>query len=254
MQSKVSTVLSFFVLLVFSTPAARADQLILKNGKEFSGKFVRANTNLVEFRSGGKVMVYKTIEVSKIIFWDPLLSPASSQRGSMPDIVQPQPPVRHIPPEAAPIPMATFPAGSGITIRTSAAIDTDRQRAGDSFTATLEDPLMYENRVVVARGAEIKGKITSSSESGRVLGLPELRLELTEITANGKIHQLKTGEYSETGSSRGKRITVTPFGPAAAGPAAGPGAQIITRGQTLKIPSETILEFKLLAPLKLPIP
>ena len=249
MQSKVSRVLSFFVLLVFSTTAARADQLILKNGKEFSGKFVRANTNLVEFRSGGKVMVYKTIEVSKIIFWDPLLS-RTSQPGSMPNVAQTQPPVRHIPPEAAPIPTATFPAGAGMTIRTTTEIDTDRHRVGDGFTAILEDPLMHENLVVVARGAEVKGRITSNSESGRVLGISELRLELTEIIANGKIHPLKTGDYNEIGSSRSKRTTVTPFGPAAAGT----GVQIITRGQTLKIPADTILEFKLLAPLKLPIP
>lgn len=274
MKSKTFRFLSFFVLLVFSTTAARADQLILKNGKEFSGKFVRANTNLVEFRSGGKVMVYKTIEVSKIIFWDPSLSRATSQPGSKPDVGQTQPPVRHIPPEAAPIPSATFLAGTGITVRTTTAIDTDRHRAGDSFTAILEDPLMHENLVVVARGAEVKGKITTSKESGPVAGRSELALELTEITANGRIHLLKTGEYSEIGSSRGKRTAATVGGAAAAGAAigaiagggrgaaigaavgaaAGTGVQLITRGQTLKIPAETLLEFKLEAPLKLPIP
>ena len=250
MQSSTSRVLSFFVLLVFSTTPARADQLILKNGKEFSGKFVRANTNLVEFRSGGKVMVYKTIEVSKIIFWDPLLSPATSQPGSKPNVGQTQPPVRHIPPEAAPVPSATFPAGMGITIRTTAAIDTDRHRPGDGFTATLEHPLMHENLVVVARGAEVKGKITTSKESGPVAGSSELALELTEITANGRIHPLKTGEYSEIGSSRGKRTAATVGGAAPPGTA----VQLITRGQNLKIPAETILEFKLEAPLKLPVP
>lgn len=252
MKSRTSRFLSFFVLLVLSATEAPGDQLILKNGKEFSGKFVRANTNLVEFRSGGKVMVYKTIEVSKIIFWDPSLSPATSQQGSKPDVAQTQPPVRHIPPEAAPIPSATFPAGTGITVRTTAAIDTDRHRAGDSFTATLEHPLMYENRVVVARGAEVKGKITTSKESGPVAGRSELALELTEITANGRIHPLKTGEYSEIGSSQGKR-TAAAVG-AAVGAAAGTGVQLITKGQTLKIPAETLLEFKLEAPLKLPIP
>jgi hypothetical protein len=234
MKSRTSRSLSFLVLLVFSTAAARADQLILKNGKEFSGKFVRANTNLVEFRSGGKVLVYKTIEVSKIIFLDPSLFPATTQ----------QPPVRHIPPVAAPIPSATFPPGMGIAVRTTAAIDTDRNRPGDSFTATLEDPLMHENLVVVARGAEVKGKITSIKESGPV---PGLALELTEITANGRIHPLKTGEYSEIGSSRGKRPAGT-VGPP------GTEVQLMTRGQTLKIPAETILEFKLSAPLRLPIP
>src|SRR5438034_4919574 len=56
---------------------------------------------------------------------------------------------------------------SDLTIRTTAAIDTDSNKVGDYFTATLEEPFMMGNQVLIPRGAEIKGRITESKESDR---------------------------------------------------------------------------------------
>jgi len=178
-----------------------------------------------------------------------------------------------VPPQSAG-PSVTFPAGTSITIRTTSAIDTDRNRVGDYFSSTLEDAVTMGSQVILPRGAEVKGRITQAKESGRLAGKTELALELTEVIANGRSYTLKTGEYLEVGSSRGKRTATTVGGVSAlgavigaiagggkgaaigavAGAAAGTGVQLITKGETLKVPAETVLEFKLQSPLTASVP
>ncbi len=270
--------LSLVLAIALSISSARADQLVLKNGREYSGKFVRGDASVVEFRTGGKIESFKTMDVVQIIFKEPELAQQPAGRGiqapaPQPPAKQDQPPIRQVPPQAAG-PSLTYPAGTPFTIRTTTAIDTDRNRVGDYFTATLEDPLTMGNQVIIPRGAEVKGRITESKESGRLSGKAELALELTEIIASGKSYVLNTGEYTEVGSSRGTRTAATVGGTAAlgavigaiagggkgaavgavAGAAAGTGVQLITKGQTLKIPAETVLEFKLQAPLTVSVP
>ncbi len=273
---------SFALGILLSGSAALADQLILKSGREYSGKFMRGDASFVEFRSGGKVESFKTSEVAQIIFKEPELAVAPApgtvqapEARSQPpaDQVQDQPPVRQVPPQPAG-PTVTFPAETRITIRTTSAIDTERNRVGDYFTATLEDPITMGSQVILPRDAEVKGRITQAKESGHLTGRNELALELTEVVANGRSYTLKTGEYLEVGSSRGKRTAATVGGVSAlgavigaiagggkgaaigavAGAAAGTGVQLITKGETLKVPAETLLEFKLQAPLTVTVP
>ncbi len=279
--SILSGVSSVALGILLSGPAALADQLILKSGREYSGKFMRGDASVVEFRSGGKVESFRTSEVAQIIFKEPELAAASASdriqapaRNQPPaDQVQDQPPVRQVPPQAAG-PTVTFPAETPIAIRTTSAIDTERNRVGDYFTATLEDPVAMGSQVILPRGAEVKGRITQAKESGHLTGKTELALELTEVIANGRSYTLKTGEYLEVGSSRGKRSAATVGGVSAlgavigaiagggkgaaigavAGAATGTGVQLITKGETLKVPAETVLEFKLQAPLTVTVP
>jgi hypothetical protein len=159
--------------------------------------------------------------------------------------------------------------GTPITIRTSTNIDTDRNRVGDIFEATLEQPVAYEDRAIFPRGTTVKGRIAFAKESGKLTGQSQLILELTEIVANGRPYYLRTTDYSEQGVNRANRTAATVGGTAAlgaiigaiagggtgaavgaaSGAAVGTGVQVMTRGQVLKIPSETILEFRLEAPL-----
>jgi len=280
-SSILSAVSSFALGILLSGPAALADQLILKSGREYSGKFVRGDASVVEFRTAGKVESFKTSEVAQIILKEPeITAPPAAGRIEAP-VAPSQPraaevedqPVRQVPPQSAG-PSVTFPAGTSITIRTTSAIDTDRNRVGDYFSATLEDAVTMGSQVILPRGAEVKGRITQAKESGRLAGKTELALELTEVIANGRSYTLKTGEYLEVGSSMGKRTATTVGGVSAlgavigaiagggkgaaigavAGAAAGTGVQLITKGETLKVPAETVLEFKLQSPLTASVP
>jgi len=133
---------------------------------------------------------------------------------------------------------------------------------------------MAGTQIAVPRGALVKGRIAYAEESGKLAGRSQLVLELVEITANGKTYPIRTSDYVEVGSSRGTRTAQTVGGTAAlgaiigaiagggkgaaigaaSGAAVGTGVQVVTRGEVLRVPVETILEFKLQSALTLDAP
>jgi hypothetical protein len=150
------------------------------------------------------------------------------------------------------------------------SIDSERNKPGETFRASLDAPLSLEGNVVVPKGADVEGRIAEAQSAGHFTGRSELALELTHITVHGRAYELHTNQYTREGSSRGKRTAATVGGAAAAGAVigaiagggkgaaigaatgagAGTAVQAVTKGQQIKIPSETVLEFRLTSPLR----
>jgi hypothetical protein len=282
---------------------AWADQIVLKDGTVYSGKFVRGDSNAVDFRILGRIETFKLADIAQIVFKEPELESSPSSRimktpapPAAPALDPQQRPFSSDPRESDPPRAAgltnpprttgiasgaqtakgevTLPIGTPIIIRTSTSIDTDRNRIGDVFEATLEQPLVWGDQTIFPRGATTKGRIAYAAESGKLSGQAQLILELTEIDANGKPYFLRTSDYAEKGVNRANRTAATVGGTAAlgaiigaiagggtgaavgaaSGAAVGTGVQVMTRGQVLKIPSETILEFRLQSPLEVDVP
>ncbi len=285
----IRRVLSAFIFAaILCSGMALADQIILKDGHQYSGKFVRADANAVEFRILGRIETFKTVDVSQIIFKEPEIvsPPAGRNPTTSPDSGARVPPQDNPPadsPAANPRTASadtgrgatvTLPAGTDLTVRMQETVDTDRNRVGDTFQATLEEPLNVGSQVVVPRGAAVKGTIAYSKESGRVAGQSELILELTELSFEGRSYPLRTSDYQEVGSARGQRTAKAAGGTAAlgaiigaiagggkgaaigaaTGAAVGTGAAVISKGQTIKVPVETLLDFKLQKPLSVEVP
>ncbi len=163
---------------------------------------------------------------------------------------------------------AVIPEGTTISIRMVDAIDSERNQAGDAFRATLEKPITIDNRVVVPRYADVEGRVVDVASAGHFTGRSDVALVLTKLTANGRSYELETDEFAQEGSSRGKRTAETVGGGAGvgaligaiagggkgaaigagAGAATGTAVQAVTKGQQVVIPSETILDFQLKAP------
>lgn len=280
------------IVLALSVPASVAlgDQLIMKDGTEYSGKLVRADANVVEFRIQGKVESFNISDIAQIIFKAPeIVSPPTGRSvstptpGSVPRVSSSRnpPAERELQSSAAQagqgagtLPTVTLPAGTAITIRMAEDIDTDRNQAGDVFNATLAEPLTLGDQVIAPAGSEVKGDVAYARDSGTFTGQSELILELNELRVGNRTYQLRTSDYSETGPSRGKRSAATIGGAAAvgaviggivgggkgaaigAGTGAGVGAgvQVLTRGQRIKVPTETMLTFKLQSPLTIEVP
>jgi len=288
MRSRLSIVLSLVFLGLTCSPAW-SDQIALKDGREYSGKFIRGDANSIVFRILGRDETFKVSEVVQIVFKEPELQnpPAGRSMSSSPDpgAANRQAPTaeRELssqPQEQPPVAQnnngqsVTFPAGTALAIRMDEAVDTDRNRVGDTFRASVDEPLSYEGRTLVPRGAAVKGRVAYAKESGRLSGQSELILELTELTVNGRTYPLSTSDYSEVGASRGKRTAATVGGVAtlgaivgaiagggkgaaigaATGAAVGTGATVLTRGQVLHVPVETLLDFKLQKPLTIDTP
>jgi len=167
----------------------------------------------------------------------------------------------------------TVPAGTRILIRTTDAVDSSQQKAGYRFTASLEANLQAEDVVVAPRGTVGYGQLASASSSGRFAGSSELTLELTDIMINGTAYPLLTSTYAIKGSGEGSNTAKKVVGGvglgaliggiAGGGKGAGIGALVgaaggtaiaaSKKGQQLSIPSESLLEFRLEQPVRLPV-
>ncbi|MGB4783239.1 MAG: BON domain-containing protein, partial [Candidatus Acidiferrum sp.] len=174
---------------------------------------------------------------------------------------------------AAPAPpqpvTVTVPANSIVTIRTIDGIDSSTNHAGEVFKASLDAPIVVDGRVIVPAGADAYVKLVSASSAGRIAGRSELSLELASIVFQGKTYNVVSSDVKQSGASRGKRSAATIGGGAAIGAligavagggkgaaigaavggGAGTGVQVLTKGQQVKIPSETRLDFTLQQPL-----
>jgi hypothetical protein len=287
MKLKPPAYLIALLLFVLGT-AAWADQIILKDGTVYSGKFIRGDAKLIDFRILGRVESFKTTDIANLVFGEPELETPSTPvqkepAASLPDRNEtapaeekPRPPLSRSD-EGHPdtrTSTVTVPTGMALVVRTTTEIDTERNRVGDSFDAILDQNLVSGTQTVAARGSLIKGRIAYAQESGKFTGQTQLILELMELVANGKTYPLRTSDYSELGSSRGNRTAATVGGTAAlgaiigaiagggkgaaiggaSGAAVGTGVQVITKGEVLRIPAETVLEFRLQSPLVVDVP
>jgi len=165
-----------------------------------------------------------------------------------------------------------LPSGSEISIRLIDPVDSERNKEGDEFRASLEDPITLGNDVVVQKGADAKVRLVSEEESGRLRGRAGLTVQLISLTVDGKIVPVNTSDVSEYSGSRGARTAKSAAAVGAvgaiigaiagggkgaaigagAGAAAGAGAQTVMKGQQVRIPSETVLTFTTQKPVQLP--
>ena len=173
------------------------------------------------------------------------------------------------PARLSPATSLTIPEGTLLSIRLIDSIDSDKNKAGDNFRATLDSPIMVGGRVAVPRDADVEGEVLDVKSAGHFAGRSDLALVLTKLIVNGRTYELQTDEYSRQGASRGTRTAETVGGGAgvgaligglagggkgaaigaAVGAGAGTGVQAATKGQQIRLPSETVLEFRLKAPL-----
>jgi BON domain len=173
------------------------------------------------------------------------------------------------PPPPPPPKRVTLPAGTTLAVRLVDSIDSETSQQGQTFHATLDSPLAVEGEVAIPAGYDVEGHLVEVKSAGKFAGQSVVALQLDRISAGGKYYSLQTDQYRRQGSSRGKN-TAAKVGAgagigaiigaiagggkgaaigAAAGGGLGGGVQAATKGQQIKLPSETVLNFTLQAPL-----
>src|SRR6267143_2637993 len=85
---------------------------------------------------------------------------------------------------SSPVAPATIslPAGTMIPVRISEWLSSDKNQPGDRFSASLEQPLVANGWVVAARGQIVTGRVALAKKAGRVSGVSQLEVELSELT------------------------------------------------------------------------
>ncbi len=178
-------------------------------------------------------------------------------------------PVAQAPPQAPPPPQkVTIPSGTALAVRLVDSLDSETATQGQTFHATLNSPLAVDGDVAIPAGYDVEGHVVSVQSAGRFAGKSLLVLQLDRIAVGGKYYNIQTDQYQRQGSSRGTN-TAEKVGAAAgigaiigaiagggkgaaigaaAGGGLGGGVQAATKGQQIKLPSETVLNFTLQAP------
>lgn len=75
----------------------------------------------------------------------------------------------------------TIPQGTQVQIRMIDALSSANARPGQTFRATLEQPIVANGRTLYPRGADVVGQVVSAHSSGRLSDPGELQLVLTQI-------------------------------------------------------------------------
>jgi hypothetical protein len=267
MKSKLSY--GLIIALCLAASSAWSDSLGLKNGSLIKGKFMGGTESEISFQVGSSVQKYNLADIVSLKFDSEgtvsgMPTQPKSSLSSEPGAVE----HAHM---KSPV-FVTVPAGTRISVRTIDSIDSTQNQPGDRFQASLEEPLMVDGNVIVAKGADVYGRLTESKESGTFTGRSQLRLELTGIVVNGQTVPVVTGEYELAGKSRGASTAKRTVGGAAVGSiigaiagggkgaaigagvggGVGAGSEIITKGDQVNVPSETLLDFTLQQDVSIP--
>lgn len=162
------------------------------------------------------------------------------------------------------------PSGTVLVVRMIDGVDSDRDGPGKTFRASIDEPVVVNGQTLIPRGADVVAKLVDERQSGKFEGRAVLTLDLMQIAINGRMVDVTTSEVSQSSNSRGNRTAKTVGGGAVlgailggivgggrgaaigatSGAAVGGGAQVLTHGQRVKIPSETRLSFTLQNPIR----
>lgn len=279
---KTALKFTFLVIAMVSlVEAGLADTLVLKDGTEVSGYYEGGTSRVIRLQTSDGVREFDLLSVSEIRFGgDVTQSAPAIQVAPLAAAPAAQPAPRLATPadtvpagtsQAAIGTAFTLPRGSDLLVRMVDAINSEVNQAGQTFRASLAEPLVVDGIEVAPSDSPIRGRIVEASEAGRVRGAAELRLELTQIVVNGITYSVSTSEYQEVAEGRGSQtaqrvgtgagvgaiIGLIAGGGKGAAIGAGVGAgtvgavQVLTKGEKLYIPAETLLGFTLSEPLSI---
>lgn len=152
---------------------------------------------------------------------------------------------------------------STVSVRLMDTLSTGSSQRGDTFSATLASPLIWQNRVVADQGAHVTGRVTQVVSSGWFKRPALITLSLGTAQARSGLFPVQTGDLTIKADSQAKRNLLIIGGTAAVGAAiggaagGGKGAAIgaaagagagtvgayVAGNQEIVLPSETLLTF-----------
>ena len=252
--------LTVFTLFAISVTA---DTITLRDGRRVTGSYLGGDARSVRMAVGDRVENYPVADITSIAFDNaaPAAPAAAAPRSSGSNTAS----------NTASNDGAAIPSGTVLTIRMVDSVDSERDTVGKTFRASLDEPVLdARGSTIVARGADVVVKLVDDKQSGRVTGRTELTLDLVSLRVNGRDVDIDTVSVTQASDSRtgrsGKMIgggaalgavigAIAGGGKgaaigAASGAGAGTAVQVMTKGQRVRIPSETRLTFTLQQPVR----
>ncbi len=98
----------------------------------------------------------------------------------------------------------TLAAGTTLAVRIGETLSSARNQVGDTFLATLTQPLVINVWVIAERGARVEGRIVDATQGGRLRGVPHLEVSVVRVTlSDGQTIRVRTEPYVRDGDSPG---------------------------------------------------
>jgi hypothetical protein len=131
-----------------------------------------------------------------------------------------QPRSTGISPSQSLIPSATkLPEGTPIPIRLQTGLSSASSHAGDTFSATLDEPVVLDGQTLIDRGTPAIGRVLeakpSASSLGRSLEPGYLRIVLVSLNVGGRQVVIETSTIFAKGGTRDGRHPATNAAPGA---------------------------------------
>ena len=150
-----------------------------------------------------------------------------------------------------------------VSVRLIDALSSESTQPGDSFTATLAEPLFVGDRMVAQKDARVTGQVREVVSSGRLSRPALLTLSLKRVQSRSGWYPIATGNLTIKASSHATRNLLIIGGAAglgaamggaagggkgavigaAAGAGAGTAGAYLTGKREIMLPSETLLTF-----------
>jgi len=152
---------------------------------------------------------------------------------------------------------------ASVSVRLTDTLSSESSQPGDSFTATLAEPLVVGGRIVAQKDARVTGQVREVVSSGRLSRPALITLSLQRVESRSGRYPIQTGNLTIKASSHATRNLLIIGGAAGAGAAiggaagGGKGAAIgavagasagtvgayLTGKREIVLPSETLLKF-----------
>jgi hypothetical protein len=279
--------LTVTAMLAVVAGMAGADRLVLKNGSSVQGAYLGGSPRQVRFDVNGSVQTYEIDQVRSISFSEEIYTqsppPPPPPPGEYRDGLAPRQGNARQDNARQDYPRqdnqqgnygsmgVTLPSDTSITIRMIDAVNSETARLGQTFRATIDEPVTIDGRQVIPRGADVMTKLVDDQRSGKLAGRTVLTMALVSINVDGRVVDVDSTDVRTASGSRTARTAGVVGGGAAVGAiigalagggkgaaigaasggALGGATEIFTSGQKVKIPSETRLTFRLQAPVRL---
>jgi hypothetical protein len=274
-----------WAMLALLPPVLSAAQLTMRDGTVIYGQFISGTSQNIVFQDDNGVRRRFDLNQIQGIRFDNVTTTAGrndDRRDNYYDQRQnEQRQGNYNPPPASPNntayrnanDWATLPPGTSFSVRTDQDINSQNAAEGDTFPASIvQDIVDNTGNVVIPRGSQATLIVRRITEGG-TLSNGSFVLDLDSVRVNGHRYRVDTQDIQqgEQGIGKNKRtaeyvgggaVLGTLLGAIAgggkgaaigaiAGAAAGGGAQVITKGHEIRVPAETVLNFRLDAPLHL---
>jgi hypothetical protein len=173
-------------------------------------------------------------------------------------------------PAPAPV-LPTVPAGTVLSIRMNQTINVKHATAGQPFSGSIVNPIVVDGNTVIPSGSTAEGMVVQAHKRGHFKGASVLQLTLTGLNVNGQHYRIDTSSITRTKKGKGKRSAAFIGGGSGlgmliggiatggtglligglAGAGAGTGVAAFTGNKDITIPAESVVNFKLAAPVQL---